>query len=210
MIDTSIVGDTHLITPFVIGQIQPEKGYVHVFDDTTLDIVMSTLDTISDFTAYLTKKERFLTGEIVVHAAGEGMELLAIYLQKLNKHREHDFIINGHFKMVSFEEGFWKVFVESPERQAQIESDRISYAWDELIEKFAFHIKTGTQHYRSRETVREQEIMFRVLAREPRTQRRMLATNLHEVVAKEHKATYSQPEYRERLAPTLLTMFSFF
>jgi len=32
---------------------------------------MSTLDTITDFTAYLTKKEQFLTGNKVIVAAGE-------------------------------------------------------------------------------------------------------------------------------------------
>ena len=57
--------------PFTIGQIDPAKGYVHVFDDTALDIVMSTLDTITDFTAYLTKKEQFLTGNRIVMAAGK-------------------------------------------------------------------------------------------------------------------------------------------
>src|SRR5712692_6710692 len=71
ILDGSLIGDAHLKMPFTIGQINPDKGYVHVFDDTTLDIVMRTLDTISDFTAYLTKKERFLTGKKVVRAAGE-------------------------------------------------------------------------------------------------------------------------------------------
>lgn len=83
MLDSSIVGNAHLGRPFTIGHINPEKGYVHVFDDTTLHVVMSTLDTISDFTAYLTKKERFLTGSRVVLAAGEE-ELLAVYLGKMN------------------------------------------------------------------------------------------------------------------------------
>jgi hypothetical protein len=78
MLDNSLVGDAHQNAPFTIGQLDPAKGYVHVFDDATLGIVMSTLDTISDFTAYLTKKEEFLTGNKVVMAAGEE-ELLAIY-----------------------------------------------------------------------------------------------------------------------------------
>jgi len=47
MLDSTLIGDAHLNMPFTIGQINPDKGYVHVFDDTTLDIVMNTLDTIS-------------------------------------------------------------------------------------------------------------------------------------------------------------------
>lgn len=39
---------------FTIGQIDPAKGYIHVFDDTTLDIILCHLDTITDFLLYLT------------------------------------------------------------------------------------------------------------------------------------------------------------
>ena len=181
MIDSGLVGEAHLNMPFTIGQIDPAKGYVHVFDDTTLDIVMSTLDTITDFTVYLTKKEQFLTGNKIVMAAGEE-ELLAIYLRKLNRAGEHDFVIPGGYDCLSFPEGFWDEFVRSPERQAQIESDRISYSWDRLIEKFAFYAMTGTQYFTSGQPLREQEVVFRFLAREPRTRRRMLAISLHEVL----------------------------
>ena len=188
MLDNTVIGDFHLShMPFTIGQIDPAKGYVHVFDDTTLNIVMTTLDTITDFIAYLTKKEKLLTGTKMVCAAGEE-ELLAIYLRKLNSAGEHDFVIDGDYDAYAFEEGFWEAFVRSPERQAQIESDLISYAWDRLIEKFAFHAMTGTQYFTSGKPLREQEVMFRFLAREPRTRRRMLATSLHEVLEKSIQA----------------------
>jgi hypothetical protein len=182
MLDSSLIGDAHMShMPFTVGRININKGYVHIFDDTTLNIVMSTLDTITDFTAYLTKKERFFTGSKVVHAAGEE-ELLAVYLRKLNDSDEHDFVIDGDYDLLSFDEGLWEAFVRSPERQAQIESDRISYSWDKLIEKFAFHAMTGTQYITSGRPLHEQEVMFRFLAREPRTRRRMLAASLHEVL----------------------------
>jgi hypothetical protein len=181
MIDSSVVGDAHLSHfPFMIGQLEPAKGYVHVFDDTTLNIVMSTLDTISDFTAYLTKEEKFLTAVRKVFAAGEE-ELLAIYLRNLNADGEHDFVIDGNYDSLAFEEGFWEAFGRSPERQAQIESDRISYLWDALIEKFASQLMTGRQYFTTGHPLREQEAAFRLLAREPRTIRRMLAKSLHEV-----------------------------
>jgi len=46
--------------PFAIGDIFPERGYVHVLDDVTLDVVLSELNTIADFTAYFTVKERLV------------------------------------------------------------------------------------------------------------------------------------------------------
>jgi hypothetical protein len=182
MLNNTLIGEAHLsATPFTIGQVDPAQGYVHVFDDTTLDIVMSTLDTITDFTEYLTKKERFLTGGKAVLAAGEE-ELLAVYLQKLTKCGEHDFVIDENYDAVVFQERFWEAFVRSPERQAQIEYDRVSYSWDKLIEKFAFHAMTGTQYFATGQPLREQEVVFRFLAREPRTRRRLLAASLYEVL----------------------------
>src|SRR5581483_11484499 len=181
MIDNSVIGDAHLKQPFRIGHIDPTKGYVHVFDDTTLDIVMKTLDTVSDFTAYLTKKELFLTDKKAVLAAGDE-ELLAVYLGRMNDSGEHDFAIKGNYDRLIFPEGFWEEFTRSPERQAQINYDEISYAWDKLIETFAFHAMTGTQYLPTGTPLCEQEKAFRFLAREPRTRRRLLANSLHEVL----------------------------
>ena len=181
MLDSTLVGDAHLDRPFTIGQVDPSKGYVHVFDDTTLHIVMETLETITDFTQYLTKKERFLTGNRGILAAGEE-ELLALYLGHLNPSGEHDFFVKGDFDVLHLDEGFWDRFSKSPERQAQIDHDKISYAWDELIEKFATHAMTGTQYFSSGAPLRDQEKAFRWMAREPRTRRRMLANGFLGVV----------------------------
>jgi hypothetical protein len=162
-----------------------------VFDDTTLDIVMQTLDTINDFVAYLTKKERFLTGSQAVFAAGEE-ELLATYLAKLNEQREHDFVFPAEISAITLDEGIWEHFVESAERKAQLEADQISYAWDSLIEVFAKHLFAGTQFFSTHPgDIEEQEKAFRILAREPRTRRRLLATALRGIMEKTpstHKA----------------------
>ena len=162
MISNSVVDDQHLsFFPFTIGNLDPQKGYVHVFDDTTLNIVMSTLDTITDFTAYLTKKEQFLTGQRLVHAAGEE-ELLAVYLRGLNAAGEHDFVVDGNYDALSFGEGLWEKLQRDPQRLAQIEANRISYSWDELIEKFAFYAMTGTQYFNSGRPLREQETVRKI------------------------------------------------
>ncbi len=187
MIDSTVTGDAHTTRPFTVGNVAPVKGFVHIFDDTTLNIVMKTLDTITDFTAYLTSKERFLVSGTPVRAPGEE-ELLALYLGRLNAEGEHDFTIPGDFDWIRLDEGFWDRFMNSPERRAQIQSDRISYAWDELIEKFVFHAMAGTQHFNSGRPIRDQEIMYRWMAREPRTRRRMLAESLAEVLKRSVKS----------------------
>ena len=102
MIKPTVIGSMHYATaehggmPFVIGQINPAKGYVHVFDDTSLSITMKTLDTITDFVAYLAKKQEFILSGRLGMATGED-DLLAWYLGNLNEDGEHDFIVPPQF-----------------------------------------------------------------------------------------------------------------
>jgi hypothetical protein len=168
------------VTPFTIGQIDPAKGYVHILDDTTLAILLLTLDTISDFIKYLGKKENLFSTRDVVIAAGEE-ELLASYLANLNSDEEHDFIFPKDANCVILDEGHWTDFKNHPQRLAQLEANRISYLWDSLIEKFSHHIMGGTQYFTSSLTPNDSERGLRFLAAENRTRRRMLAEGLRHV-----------------------------
>jgi hypothetical protein len=189
MLESDVVGDEHLDRPFVVGRIDPAREYVHVFDDTSLDLLMAHLDTVSDFVSYLTKKEKLLTSGIAVFAAGEE-ELLAQYVGKLNQDGEHDFVLPPKVNAIVIGEGEWETFQQSDEHKAQVEANRISYSWDELIEKFLYHLMSGTQYKSTHAAVREQEQSFRWLARENRTRRRMLAKAIHELLGK------TPPNYR--------------
>jgi len=185
-LDNNILGDTHFQNnpqPFVIGQVNPDKGYIHVFDDTTLDIVLGKLDTVTDFVEYLSKKEKFFANsDFGVVAAGEE-DLLAYYYQKLGVDDKHDFVLpDENLNFISLEEGFWEDFVQSPQSKAQLEADRVSYSWDALIEIFNKNILEDTQHYAYPKGIGNQEKTVRFLARESRTQRRLLAKSLLELL----------------------------
>lgn len=191
MIYPHIIGDMHIKTkehdciPFAIGQVYPDKGYVHVFDDVTLEVVMKTVDTISDFTRYISKKEEFILSGKLFSACGED-DLLAYYLQHIDENEEHTFLpksINEVGK-ITILEGFWENYCKHPSRIAQIKADEISYAWDNLIEKFIYHITTGTSYFMSHPDLKSQEEMFRFLAKENRTRRRALSTSIHDLIAK--------------------------
>jgi hypothetical protein len=182
MLDNSLEADQHLATPFTIGKITPERGFVHVLDDTTLNVIMHQLDTITDFVEYLSKKESLMIGDVHIAAAGEE-ELLARYLGHLNAKGEHDFMIPRKSDAVYFDQGSWLHFLQSQEHRAQVAANEISYSWDALIEKFLFHAITGTQ-YTPGGPLREQEESFRIMARENRTRRRMLAESIHEVIGR--------------------------
>lgn len=77
-IAVSLGGDRKV--PITFGD-RDGKGFVHVFEEIALDIIMRELDTITDFVKYLMDKEAlFYRGEEVVFNGGEE-DLLAFYLQ---------------------------------------------------------------------------------------------------------------------------------
>jgi len=87
-----------------------------------------------------------------------------------------------NLNFISLEEGFWEDFVQSPQSKAQLEADRVSYSWDALIEIFNKNILEDTQHYAYPKGIGNQEKTVRFLARESRTQRRLLAKSLLELL----------------------------
>jgi hypothetical protein len=187
MIRTDLKGIAAHTVPFTIGDLDPQRSFVHVLDDASLDIILGTLDTISDFTAYVQKKEQLLRSATLIYAAGEE-ELLAVYLKKLNKEGEHDFVFPtenaGDATVISLAEGHWENFQQSAERRAQLQANKISYVWDALIERFSYYALRGEQFYPDPQGVVSTELILRFLAREPRTRRRMLGNALMEMLEK--------------------------
>jgi hypothetical protein len=179
-----IIGNAHHSTPFTIGKIDDKKGYVHVFDDNSLEVVMKTLDTISDFVRYLTQKEDLIENGKLMTASGED-DLLAHYLQNIDENKEHTFFPKSDEPLpIKIAEGIWNDFCKHPSRLAQIKANEISYSWDKLIEKFIFHITTGTSYQMSHPNIKSQEEVLRFLAKENRTRRRLLAISFNEFIHK--------------------------
>ena len=187
MIGSDTKGDEHTLSmdkggiPFIVGQVDPAKGYIHVLDDTTLDILLRTLDTVADFVAYLDKKERFIQSGRMLNAAGEE-ELLAYYLTHVNEEGEYDFVFDKKFNAVSLDEGFWSDFVKSDERKRQQNANRVSYMWDDIIERSTKHFLGGTSQFMSDPTLASQELILRFFAREPRVRRRMLSSAVVDMI----------------------------
>jgi hypothetical protein len=164
--------------PFAIGKLFESNGYIHVIDDFSLDILLKTLDTVEDLALYLQRKAEFLQSGLLISAAGEE-ELLAYYLRRVDANGEHCFHMPSDTTKIVIAEGLWSSFQNHHERLAQLEANAISYSWDRLIDRFAKHLLEGTQYYRTHPSVSEQEKGFRLLAREKRTRRRMLAKALN-------------------------------
>jgi hypothetical protein len=179
----SVVGDGHWtptkdgsIQPFAVGDIDPHGSFVHVFDEVALDVVMSELDTVRDFTDYLTKKAEFVRSGKLEEAQGEE-NLLAYYAIRINEAGDHDFVVeDGKAPLTIDHEGYSR-FTSNPRYQAKKHADKISYLWDRLIEAFTNHMLAGTSiTLKGFEfDLRETELGVRQMALIPRFQRRSYA-----------------------------------
>jgi hypothetical protein len=177
LLNSAIEGDQHLLHPFTIGHLDRKRGYVHVLDDVALEIVMKTLDTITDFVIYLERKEELMCrSDFGVFPSGEE-ELLAYYLGGASDTRGGHYFIpppKGSTALI-LAEGLWEQFVNSPERHAQLRENEISYFWDQLIENFSKYILAGTPYWSHMPGIQPQEQVMRWMARECRTRRRLLS-----------------------------------
>ena len=176
------------IEPFSIGDVNPEGSFIHVFDDSALDVLMHELDTVSDFTSYLTKRERVIRDGKLAWAPGEE-DLLGYYLTAMGANDEHDFVKpNGKsFKKGQefiISEGTYAHLVRRPEYQAKRQADQISYVWDRLIEEFTNNVLAGTSVsvFGEAPTAAEAEKGLRTLAVEHQVYRRMMAEALLEAM----------------------------
>ena len=146
------------------------KGFVHVLDEKSFFLLLSTLDTVTDFVHYLTTKEAL--AERCPGLVVEGEEnLLAVYLDRGRKFPED--CPEGPVP-----DGLWEQLVAKRGYQRKLEEDRVSYVWDRLVEYFAEHALAGTFEFGNELT--ENERAFRAMARESRLDRRGLGDSLKE------------------------------
>ena len=149
------------------------KGFVHVFDEISLEIILKELDTISDFLEYLSAKERFYAaGKETPLLAGEE-NLLAFYLNNGRKLPEN-------YDVVMFEGDLWKAFTKKPEYLKKKEEDKISYLWDDVIEDIAKDVSKENLEFST--TPGDGEKILRVMAREERFSRRILGKSFAEFI----------------------------
>jgi hypothetical protein len=183
--------------PFAVGDLDPDRAFVHVFDDATLDFMMSTLDTTADLLRYLRAKEAFCRSRMV-YVAGEE-NLLAHYLMNIGGDGHHALVFDPDLDVIAIDDSWWDSFESSPERRAQIDHDRVSYVWDRLIEQFAKHALGGTQFYATAPALQSAETVLRFMAAETRFRRRLLGTALTDALDSTRK-----DERRIRLIPRQL------
>ncbi|TBW52564.1 hypothetical protein EZI54_16110 [Marinobacter halodurans] len=167
-------------TPFQVGMVNPEKGFVHVLDDVALDTLMRELDTVHDFTTYLSDKEDFVLSGKLGYAAGEE-EILGFYLSGSNKDRQPGFYSEDS-DIVAVDEGLYDYIRSLPQYRRGKEVDANSYFIDRFIEHFGRHAQDKTWHFCNAEDFDSVTLGIREFASESRIGRRILADAIHEKV----------------------------
>jgi hypothetical protein len=190
--------------PFAIGDIEPDKDFVHVFDEVALDLVIRELDTVTDFTEYLDRRATFLRSGHLGIAYGEE-DLLAYYITNVNALREHDFVPPEGKTWkdtgpVALEPGQYARLIAEPQYKAKKLADDVSYLWDRLIEQFTNHLLGGTTIVPNGQTfsLTDSELAVRYMALQTRFQRRNHSQAIQEALAIGRK---QQVFFRALLAP---------
>jgi SEC-C motif-containing protein len=173
-------GPSESAFPFMVHL--EKEDPVHLFDSDNLEIVLTHLDTITDFTAYITAKEAAIGKYEALSYCGEE-DLLAHYLYNYDKKRREHVIgprdkakpING----VMIGEGEWKAFVESDTYARRCEADRPSYLWDEIIQRTCQNALDGTL---LGHPLTEGQSALHEMAKEPRFIRRALSERIIEAI----------------------------
>lgn len=151
VIEGHIQGDSHFVgdgvRPLAIGDVNPDGLFVHVLDDGSLDVVLGELDTITDLTDYLSKKEALVRSGQLAGAEGEE-DLVAYFMTHMVSKYEHGFSRPDGSPMKTTDtiviEQAYSDLRTNAQYIAKKEEDRISYLWDGLIEAFTKHMLAGT------------------------------------------------------------------
>jgi hypothetical protein len=145
------------------------SGFVHVFDEETLLILLQELDTITDFVEYLTAREKLITENRTGVIVGSEEDLLAAYFFGVHS---FDGLTEGEHDLKVIV-GSWSEFTQLPEYQRKKAADRVSYVWDSLISKVHEDYAAGAMEFGS--DLASIDTVTRIMARESRFDRRYLS-----------------------------------
>jgi hypothetical protein len=161
--------------PFIV-HIDRENP-VHVFDSHNLPIVLGELDTLFDFSSYLDAKVDAIRSLDALVYCGEE-DLLAHYFMNFDKDRNKHFIgtTKKDVNHVMICEGEWKEFIEIDVYKRRKFADKVSYFWDELIQKTCQNALSGSllgnsDPFKGQSAIHE-------MAKEPRFSRRALSEHM--------------------------------
>lgn len=201
MINTAVDHTVYPEMPFTTGPLDAGKEFVHVFDELSLEVLMSEMSTIKDFIDYIgARKDLLLSPDMVVVSAGEE-QLIAAFLTHSGEGETFSFLpstddVPG---FVSFDETLYPALQARPEYKEMHAQNEKSNFWDFLIEKFISVGDPSLIEFGRAQENHETEHALRLMASETRFMRRELVRNFIELLER------ARGEPPTRRARTLMT-----
>jgi len=175
-IDGGLTGGQHLddvATPFRLGDVSPDTGFVHVIDFAGLWAVMSELDTIADFALYLDARSAFIRRQVHNSAANEWC-MLTRYLLSFTDDGDRLPLDTANPGFTRLSNGEWQPESTKAAFRARKEANRDSYLWDNLVDRQAEMIERQSFDASNYNSVQEAERVVCHMALEERLNRRLL------------------------------------
>ncbi|MFG0648096.1 YecA family protein, partial [Leclercia adecarboxylata] len=158
--------------PFFIGDIYPNKTFIHVLDEYSLKLLLTELDTITDFVAYLKEKERVVRSGYLGLSPGED-DTLGAYLSGHGVIVDKKIVPDDTFVQIAEHE--WEGLKKSPQYAYYKALKKGSIFWDEIIQRFSESIMTATVGLGEENNFLSHEETVRQLASESRRSRYYLS-----------------------------------
>ena len=177
-------GDPTVPFHLVLDKLNP----VHVLDSHNMPIVLSELDTVADFSRYLKEKVRAISRYDLLSYCGEE-DLLAHYLWNFDS-KANAYIIGTNddtINSVHIGEGEWSTFITTDTYRDTKNADKISYFWDDLIQRTCQNSLDGTLGGNS--NISQGQSAIFEMVKEPRFVRRALSERMLKTVERfpDHK-----------------------
>lgn len=157
---------------FCVGDLYPNKTFIHVLDELSLTLLLTELNTATDFIGYLIAKEKAVREQRLVISLGEE-EILASYLLGDKKIISDDILREQG--LVSIPEGEWVHYTKSFQYQHAIAIKKGSIFWDDLIENCSKSILAANVGFFGDQPFSMHEAAIREVAKESRSSRYYLS-----------------------------------
>ena len=159
-----------------------KRGFVHVFDEKSTATIISELDTITDFTRYLTAKENFLASNHML--LPEETDFFALYIQT---GLEFDYPVDA----IAGSGELWESYIESEDYSEWRKRIVPSFIWDYMITQLhMYHIKDETNS----QEIQDLENAIRIINQEDRIHRTELGLALDNAIKKNSKGRMLLPQ----------------
>ncbi|MEL1243995.1 hypothetical protein AAEO56_06955 [Flavobacterium sp. DGU11] len=146
------------------------KGFITILNKETFEAIIQELDTIKDFVEYLDEREKLLLSDRTVTLKCTERDLLAVYLTNAREFPQ-DYTSRRYKEIILSLEGAWESYDKSQSALLKRKANKTSYFIDQLVREDILNLPGG-------------ETLARELMNLSRTERRMVANTLFNLVGK--------------------------